>query len=172
MYKAIILLSLLFFNAVADENNKPDIEMANHAFGATLSGGLGKGILYRYYFGDDYYIQNAGLVGGYKEEDVTNLYLDYSLSVAKYIYSDPVSLFHVRAVLGAEYEYSDESNSETNINDIERISTLASGLGLELGSRKSGGFLMSLDLLYAFKYKDKDNYRFTPSAGVSIMYNW
>ena len=172
MYKIILLLSLLCFNAVADEKNMPDIKIANHAFGATISKGLGQGVLYRYYFGDDYYIQNAGLVGGYKEEDVTNLYLDYSLSIAKYVYSDHVSLFHVRAILGGEYEYSDESNSETKSSNVERIFTLASGLGLELGSRKSGGFLMSLDLLYAFEYKDKDNYRFTPSVGVSVMYNW
>ena len=178
MLKKLLLSTLLVFslNASQEETveNNASVEMSNYALGVIYSSGLGSGLLHRIYFADDYYVQNAGILGGYKDEYESTVYFNYGISVAKYLHSSNDSAFHVRTMLGAEFEYSEDSYyyGDYKNTNYDKSAIIDVGLGFELGSRESGNLMLALDMMYAFVYEGREKYAFRPSLGISALYNW
>lgn len=189
MLRKVILSTLLVLCVEASEVKTADknssVEMSDYALGVIYSSGLGSGLLHRIYFGDDYYVQNAGIFGGYKNDNDSTLYFNYGLSVAKYLHSSTESAFHVRTMFGAEFEYEENRYSYANYDyttqkfgadivqtTINKSAIVDVGLGFELGSRERGNLMLGLDIMYAFAYKSQNDYAFRPSLGISLLYNW
>ena len=192
--KKLIIIPFLMLSLSAEEivstekiakETPREIVMSKNALGVIFSSGLGSGILHRYYFADDYYVQNAGILGGYKKTNEGSFYFNYGVSIARYLHSSPESSFHVKTLVGAEFEYIETSNSYETYSSktsttsttvttlsIEKTAILDVGIGFELGSRESGNIMLSGEIMYAFEYEGKDKYSFRPSLGISALYNW
>ncbi len=187
MYKILFILGLLLSNLSANEENN-ESKLAIRGVGAIVSYGEGSGFLYRSY-GESYYIQHAGYALGYKDQGNADISVNYGLSYGKYLYSPRASYYHMKAVLGLDlgYHYSestydnytyDETTGFSTVSGVthdiyeDKFAILSGGFGIELGQREMHSVMLSLELLYMFRYEGKEKYGFYPSGGASVLFNF
>jgi hypothetical protein len=156
-------------------------EEANNALGGVVSSGFGSGISYRS-LDNEGYSQHAFTIFGSKNDERSEFYINYGFSLGHYLYS-ATSNFHLKTIAGVDIGFEEDTfftsqaeskarlneNGDDSNKDIFAIT--GAGFGIEYGSRKAGGVLLALDLMYRIRVS-QERTEVGPGMGIELFFNW